>query len=450
MRPGETAAVEDIYLKRHIAAGIPSMYGSYREERFEAVGLTFRLESLATALFERVIDDEELGDIDRERLGDVSVWIHQLQRALRIDGYRAQGLAHCLSMLDEGLQDPETSFDQFLNVMQMMSRNIETSIRARILDAYDEPVDRALRQMIARGRIPLSGSEDETVLRHSEAFLRDLIAESFGLQRLDVLVGRVLHALGERMRSVPRSRTPPRVVDPARCVLTLGGPGARARGIVSLGNKAFMLTRLIDMGFRVPAGFALTTDLCPRSGDPLIPLRDRAGVLRRIHAEVARIELATGARLGDPERPLLLSVRGGAPVSMPGMLETFLNVGINAETAQALAASPARAWAAWDAYRRFLQFWGMSHGMERNRFDELMRAAKARHGVTKKAQFAAGQMSELALEYRALLHEGGLSLVDDPWEQLLACIERVHASWWAEGPRLYRRELRISDDWARR
>ena len=447
MRPGETAVMEDIYLKRHIAAGIPSMYGSYREERFEAVGLTFRLESLATALFERVIDDEDLGDIDRSRLADVSGWIHQLQRALRIDGYRALGLAHCLAMLDEGLQDPETSPDQFLNVMQMMSRNIETSIRARILDAYDEPVNRALRQMVARGLVAETGSEEETVLRLSEAFLRDLIAESFGLQRLDVLIGRVLHALGERVRATPRARVSHRAVEPARSVLTLGGPGARARGIVSLGNKAFMLSRLIDMGFRVPAGFVLSTDLCPRPGDATVPLRERGGVLGRIRAEVERIELVTGTRLGDPERPLLLSVRGGAPVSMPGMLETFLNVGISSATAEALAASPGRAWAAWDAYRRLLQFWGMSHGMERNHFDELMRAAKARRGVAKKAQFDAAQMSALAMEYRSLLHAGGLRLVDDPWEQLLACIERVHASWWAEGPRLYRRELRISDDW---
>ncbi len=109
-RPGETTAVEDIYLKRHIAAGIPSMYGSYREERFEAVGLTFRLESLG---------DRALRARHRRRgpracstatgCGRSRGWLHQLQRALRIDGYRAQGLAHCLAMLDEALEDPDTA-----------------------------------------------------------------------------------------------------------------------------------------------------------------------------------------------------------------------------------------------------------------------------------------------------------------------------------------------------
>ena len=447
LRPGETRAVEDIYVKRHIAAGIPSMYGSYREERFEAMGLTFRLESLATALFERVIDDESLAPIDRGRLRDISGWVRDLLRALGIDGYRAQGLAHCRAMLEEGVEDPDTSLEQFLNVFQLMSRNIETSIRSRILDAYGEPVDRALTQMLRRGVIAGAGPDDETVLRHAETFFRDLIAESFGLQRLDVLVGRVLHVLGEQVRAGGRSRPPERAPDPSRSVLTLGGADARRRGIVSLGNKAFMLTRLIEMGFRVPPGFVLTTDLCPRPGGDASPLDGRPEMIRRIRAEVARIEQATGARLGDPARPLLLSVRGGAPISMPGMLETFLNVGSNAEVAASLAAEPRRSWAAWDAYRRFLQFWGMSHGMERSLFDALMRDTKRRHSVPKKAGLASDQMAELALDYRRLLQAAGVGLVNDPFAQLIACIERVHGSWWGDGAHLYRRELQISDDW---
>jgi pyruvate,orthophosphate dikinase len=447
LTPGETTAFEDIYHKRHIAAGIPSMYGTYREERFEAVGLILRLESLGTALFEQVIDDESLSRIDAPRLRKISGWLHQLQRALRIDGYRAQGLAHCLAMLDEAVEDPDTSLDQFLNIFQLMSRSVETSIRARILDLYDEPVDRALRQMLRRGVIEGGGPEDEAVLRHSEAFFRDLIAESFGLQRLDVLLGRVLHCLGEQVRTTPRARPPAGAPDPARSVLTLGGRGAGERGIVSLGNKAFMLSGLLENGFQVPPGFVLTTDLCPRARDVAIPMAERPGMLARIREEVARIEQATGSRLGDPDRPLLPSVRGGAPISMPGMLETFLNVGINHEVAAALAAAPRRAWAAWDAYRRFLQFWGMSHGMERDVFDGVMRDAKRRRSVAKKAEFDSTQMSELALEYRRLLESAGLGVVEDPFAQMLACIDRVHASWWAEGAHLYRRELQISDDW---
>ena len=132
-------------------------------------------------------------------------------------------------MLDEALEDPATAQDQFLNVFQMMSRNIETSIRARILDLYDEPAERALRQMLRRGVIAGAGSEDEAVLRHSEAFLRDLIAESFGLQRLDVLVGRVLHALGDHPAPPAPGGRASRGSDPARSVLALGGPGARER-----------------------------------------------------------------------------------------------------------------------------------------------------------------------------------------------------------------------------
>ena len=119
--------MESIYHKRHIAAGIPSMYGSYREERFEAIGLSFRLESLATALLERVIDDGAPTALDRQRLTRIAGWLRLLLRALRIDGYRAQGLAH-RSMLDEAVTREGTGLDQYLNVFQLISRNIETLI----------------------------------------------------------------------------------------------------------------------------------------------------------------------------------------------------------------------------------------------------------------------------------------------------------------------------------
>ena len=169
--------------------------------------------------------------------------------------------------------------------------------------------------------------------------MRDLIAESLGLQRLDVLVGRVLGELREPGDGRPRGPASQRPhLD--SCVVPFGAARGAPRGIVSLGNKAFMLTRLMDMGFRVPRGFAVTTELARHpdglAGPEGIPLPSAPPPTGGGRADGASGRAASGGRHAAP----LLSVRAGAPVSMPGMLETFLNVGINAEVAAGMAATP--------------------------------------------------------------------------------------------------------------
>ena len=345
LRPGETTAVEDIYLKRHIAVGIPSMYGSYREERFEAVGLTFRLESLATALFERVIDDEALRAARPRAAGATSragcasssapsAWTASAPRGSRT-------ASRCSR---RRLADPDTTLEQFLNVFQLISRNIETSIRSRILDAYEEPVDRALRQMLRRGVIAADRSEDEAVLRHSETFFRDLIAESFGLQRLDALVGRVLHALGEQVRAAaagPPAAAPP---DPTRTVLHPRRP-ARGRGAASSPSATRPSCSPVSSSWAsgCPPGSSSprTCARAPRRGAAVTGGTRRSQ--RASGTEVARIERATGARFGDPRRPLLLSVRGGAPAQHARHARDLPERRDQPDDRRGLAAKPARA-----------------------------------------------------------------------------------------------------------
>jgi len=447
-RPGPVEAVEDIYHKRHIAAGIPSMYGSYREPRFEAMGLTFRLEALAAALCDRAVEDLSLAPLDHVRLVRIDSWLHLLLRAVRIEGFRAQGLIHCAAMLDEALDTPGTTLDQYHNVFSLASRNLETLVDARILSVYDGCASGVVAGMLERGRVegPVGVSADQAALAISETLERDLIAESFGLQRLDQLIGRVLRAIeDQRARGAQVAGAPRRTPGGTAEIIEIDDPSATA-GVVALGNKGFMLRRMRSLGFPVPDGFVLTTAFVrERFADDSRPLDIE--VSARIAAEVVRLEEHTGARFGDPSQPLLLSVRGGAPVSMPGMLETFLNVGLNLEVAEGLAAQPGRDWAAWDAYRRLLQFWGMSCGLHRDRFDHLMEVAKVRHGATKKAQLTAQGMRELALEYRHLLIDHGTPLVEDPYQQLLACISHVGRSWNDDAARVYRHELGIADEW---
>ena len=446
--PGPVEAVEDIYHKRHIAAGIPSMYGSYREARFEAMGLTFRLEALAAALCDRAIEDLDLTPLDHPKLVRIGNWFRLLLRAVRIEGFRAQGLTHCAAMLDEILATPGTTLDQYLNMFWLASRNLETLVDARILSVYDEAAGGVVTRMLEEGRIdgPPGATIDQATLAISEGLERDLIAESFGLQRLDMLIGRVVRAIedqrrhGNELAGSPR-HTPGCVPE----IVEIDDPSATVGG-VALGNKGFMLRRMRSLGFPIPDGFVMTTDFVAQHFSEGPAVID-AELSARIAAEVANLEQRTGARFGDPAKPLLLSVRGGAPISMPGMLETYLNVGLNTEVAAGLARQPGRDWAAWDAYRRLLQFWGMSCGLHREQFGDLLAEAKVRYGATKKAQLTGGGMREVALSYRRLLIDSGVELVEDPFQQLLACIAHVGRSWNDEAAQTYRHELGIADNW---
>lgn len=138
LSPERTEGIEDIYRKRHIAVGIPSLYGRYREEKLEAVGLTFRAESLANVLFERLLSSPELACPTRSTLRRVARQLRQLLRAARLDGCQGRGLAAGIAMLERALAVEGTSADQYVNVFQVLSRGVEQLIRIRLLDVYED------------------------------------------------------------------------------------------------------------------------------------------------------------------------------------------------------------------------------------------------------------------------------------------------------------------------
>ena len=128
-------------------------------------------------------------------------------------------------------------------------------------------------------------------------------------------------------------------------------------------------------------------------------------------------------------------------------MHSFLNVGINEAIAEGLAQREGFGWAAWDSYRRFLQVWGMFHGLDRNFFDGIMDTYKANYRVTRKIQFNADQMRQIALSYKKAMEDRGIEVVHSPEVQLREAILRVFASWDSEQARIYRRQMHLSDEW---
>lgn len=169
--------------------------------------------------------------------------------------------------------------------------------------------------------------------------------------------------------------------------------------------------------------------------------------MERLHRQIDQIGAADGMVFGDPAHPLLLSIRSGALISMPGMMQTIHNVGIHETMVETIAEQTGNPYFAWDTYRRFIQSWSMGQNLPRALFSDGMREHKRRCGVRKKIEFTAEQMADLALIYRSLATGQGIVIPDDPWEQLAAGIELVIHSWHTPKARTYRRLLEIADDW---
>jgi pyruvate, orthophosphate dikinase len=210
----------------------------------------------------------------------------------------------------------------------------------------------------------------------------------------------------------------------------LGGKGA---------NVAEM-TRVLGAE-RVPAGFTITTAACVAymQADGSLP----PGLDEQVFAALERLQARAGKRLGDPQDPLLVSVRSGARESMPGMLDTVLNLGLNDQTVAGLARRSGSERFAWDSYRRFAQMFGnVVLGIPGERFEDAIASIKAERGVSLDTELDAAALRELTREFQSFY-----AFPSDPREQLERAIRAVFDSWQGERAVVYRRINRIPDDW---
>ncbi|HET6700221.1 MAG TPA: pyruvate, phosphate dikinase [Gemmatimonadaceae bacterium] len=211
-----------------------------------------------------------------------------------------------------------------------------------------------------------------------------------------------------------------------------------------LGGKGANLAEMTNLGVPVPPGFTLACEVCIdylRDGSISSALRDE------VARNLERLETATGKRLGDPSNPLLVSVRSGSPVSMPGMMETILNLGLNNISVQGLAQQSGSARFAYDSYRRFLQMYGdVVLGVSIQDFESLLKGKRLLEGVTTDAELSEGALRNLVEEYKALIRTRiGDGFPMDPVQQLWGAIEAVWKSWMLKKAVDYRRVNGISE-----
>ncbi|MBD3781878.1 MAG: pyruvate, phosphate dikinase [Micrococcales bacterium] len=212
-----------------------------------------------------------------------------------------------------------------------------------------------------------------------------------------------------------------------------------------LGGKGANLAEMTRLGIPVPPGFTITTEACRQF---LATATVPDGLWDEVDEHVAALEARTGRRLGDPTDPLLVSVRSGAKFSMPGMMETVLDIGLGDASVEGLARQTGNPRFAWDSYRRLLQMYGKTVlDLDGDRFEDAIDAAKRAKGVTADVDLDADDLRALVATFQQVIEEGsGTPFPQDPHAQLRGAIQAVFGSWNSDRAILYRRRERIPAD----
>ena len=214
-----------------------------------------------------------------------------------------------------------------------------------------------------------------------------------------------------------------------------------------LGGKGANLAEMTNLGLPVPQGFTITTEACTQYYEDGRQINDE--IMAQIMEAITKMEGVTGKKFGDKENPLLVSVRSGARASMPGMMDTILNLGLNEDVVNVLAEKSGNARWAWDCYRRFIQMYSdVVMEVGKKYFEELIDEMKAKRGVKQDVELTAKDLHELAeqfkAEYKAKI---GADFPTDPKEQLMGAIKAVFRSWDNPRANVYRRDNDIPYSW---
>ncbi|MGB5984716.1 MAG: PEP/pyruvate-binding domain-containing protein [Desulfobacterales bacterium] len=444
----------NIYKKRHFTVDIPSMYGSYHELKFDALGLTFRIEALVNVLFEELVESIDLRLITKATIFDIYDRLGLFLRGLALDGLRSGEFDHQLEFLSYSLQVRGFTFTQYLDIFKGFALSVKNIINDNFDSVHEANLNRILgvlpTDQILDKYLPLSETVDRERLNHrvSEIFFREQIALSLGLQQLDRFITRILNVLYHQSEKLSEDKLRSLLLyDPGRAMTPIHPVNQRIAGIIHLGNKGGNLVRLKELGLPVPPGFIITTEVfrCREIIADYAPAQENLN--DQVRQRISALETASGKVFGSPENPLLLSVRSGSAISQPGMMDTFLNVGLNEAIAEKMAETSGNPWFAWDNYRRFIQCFGMAKGIARDDFDAIISHFKEQAGLPFKRGFSGDQMREVALAYKSYVQEKGHALMEDPWDQLNLTINTVLNSWQSNKARAYRRIMGISEDW---
>jgi len=443
--------IDTIEFKRHIAFGIPSMYGSYKEKKFDTLKVFFHTNLIRARLFEALLESSAIFPHERINYDELKRIIGLFHRAFEIDGFANHELRSMVSLLET----PNLTITQFRDIITSL-----LTIHGEISDLFNETykyvcrviIDNIGVKRIVEDYLPHETNRNAEVI--VDRFLRSQIMQSPLLQLFDNLLIRVrdritsdledrgdivcLNACDPRKNKGPLFHVIGRSAESAgreELFVPLWQTGSKAQGLIIAANME---------GLHVPEGIVVSTEFYKRirEGDADNPRFQR----KVIYSLKKYIDEFTGGRYANPRDPVLLSVRSGAVFSMPGVMDTITNVGVTQEIVDRLAERDP--WFAYDCYRRLIHDFGISlYGIDRSLFERLMAQAKEEAGVDLKEKLSGGQMEVLTKKYRFAVNKLGFSVPKDPYEQLFFAVRGVFKSWESEIAQNYRRLVNISDSW---
>jgi pyruvate,orthophosphate dikinase len=445
--PDKYEAFEDIAHKRHIAAGIPSVYGRYSERKFNALSVFLRMESILNSLLDEIEQSINPDFITRATLFRIEKYLKLFIRILQLNGISSQKFIHTLDMLTVALEIRRFNFSQYMDIFRNLAESVSEMVNTYCTAPYLKWLKKVITIIYHLSEKP-EIEVFEFINASSEKFLRDIVVHFPGLNQLDRIIGKIIKtAYNQAEKLTYKELDLLMTYDPKKILCDIYAPKIEINDRIHLGNKGHNLIKLSMKGTPVPPGFIITTEIfrCREVINNFEPAWRNLEI--ELKNAMTRLEKMSKKQFANPLNPLLVSVRSGGAISMPGMMNSFLNVGINEVIAEGLANQTGKSWFVWDSYRRFLQCWGMSFGLDRDEFDNIINFFKKKHKVEFKIRFSPSQMKEVALAYKEFILSKGIKIEEDPWKQLIIAINQVFNSWNSSKAKAYREILGISEAW---
>ncbi len=447
--------LDTIEFKRHIAFGIPSMYGSYKEKKFDTLKVFFQMNLIRLRIFEKIVEKHYhdlpgsgFGKIDYDILKKV---IRLFIRTFLIDGLANQEMIVINNLLDT----PRMRLTQLRDIVNHLI-TVHGDVSDRFNKIFKHVCIEGINNIGINRIIEKFHPDDkpQSIDIIVDRFMRDQIMQSPLLQLFDnLIIGIRDHINAEiaengdpvclnkgkrkkfRQGIIHQFKTLPEKIDENKTFLPVWDTGSKAYGLIFARNMGIS---------NVPDGFILSPDLYDLINEySFNNQRFREKLLLHLKEYVDEF---TNNRFANPENPVLLSVRSGAAFSMPGVMDTITNVGLTDEVLEYYAEIDK--WFAYDCYRRLIQDLSISfNGIDRRLFENLMKETKEEAGVTLKENLTGEQMKRLCDKYNSCINDYAFSIPKNPYIQLLYAIISVFRSWDSTIAKNYRKFVHISDAW---
>ena len=446
----KTVPEENLFFKRHIAFGIPSVLGTYHEAKFDALSGILQTENRMAVLFEEIIraSDRLQNDLTNE---DCRRWIkcldimNELARVHDMENFQ---ITEVLTVMKAGA----LHVSQFIDLLKVWQKELTwmvDSVTRRIHAPLTEILKSFPRDHAPAYMRRLDTGSDDYIDRASDVIIRNMISSIAGFTEMDRFIEVLIKKCRSRIESQPdallqMSDNPDEEPCPDFLVLDELSDQDAMRMASVIGGKAKNLVYLLNNKLPVPSAVVFqamkTRDHVQYTADD--------GFMSVLKRAVETIEIRTGLKFGDTRLPLLLSVRSGSYISMPGILSSILYCGMNTETQKAFASLTGDSLLSWDSYRRFIDHYAtVVLGLDEKIFNKINAEFLKRTAERKLDDLGTDEMADIVRLYKNELAQRHLVIPEDVYEQLREAVKAVYRSWYGEKAAHFRTAMKISEQW---